>query len=494
MSTPETHAGVSRDARSRSERLFLAVIVSAVFTSVITANMVNVLLPDIRSHFGASPATIGWIVTVYSLVYAIGIPIYGRISDLHGTRRIFVIGLSAFVLGSLLCASAPALAVLFAGRVVQAAGGAAIAALGIVVVSKVIPEARRGAALGLVASSAGLGSAVGPISGGLVGELTGWRGLFLIPMVIMLLLIPVARRVLPDDGAVVGERFDAAGGVVLGLGIGLLLLGISQGQVAGFAAPSSWGSFLAAGVLCGGFAWRNATIAYPFVPPDLLRNGAYLRVVVLGFLSTLSFFPVLVVTPLLLAESNGLTPREAGLVLTPASVVIAVGARYSGRLSDRVGPKRPIVGGLAVLAAGVLALSTIAGAAPWLIALAVIAVGAGSAFVNAPMTNLASRTLAREHIGIGMGLQTGASFLGGGVGVAVVSALLTARQEAASGAINPFYGFEAAPYADAYLAILVTLLLALGLAASLPVRSAGPAPADGLTGDGKRRQPVPQRS
>src|SRR5215213_6733612 len=153
-----------------STRLFLAVVASAVFVSVMTGSMVNVVLPLMRAEFGASAAQIGWVITGFSLAYAVSVPLYGRISDFFGVRRVFTVELLGFAAGGLICACAPSLPVLVMGRIVQAAGGAAVPALATVAVAKVLPPGGRGGAMGLVASSVGIGATVGPVVGGRSGN------------------------------------------------------------------------------------------------------------------------------------------------------------------------------------------------------------------------------------------------------------------------------------------------------------------------------------
>ena len=235
-----------RDKGRASDRLFLPIVASAVSVAVMTASMVNVLMPAMGEEFGASEAQVGWVVTGFMLIMAIGVPLYGRISDFFSLRRLFSLALLVFAAGGLICAFAPSLPVLVFRRIVQAAGDAAIPALATVAVAKVLPPGSRGCALGIIASSVGIGAAAGPIMGGMVGQLFGWRLLFYGSLFLMLLLIPGALRVLPDGGSIGERRFDLAGGILLGLAAGLFLFGITQGQVEGFASFSSWGSFLGA--------------------------------------------------------------------------------------------------------------------------------------------------------------------------------------------------------------------------------------------------------
>ena len=291
----------------------IGVLTSAVFVAVMTASMVNVLMPTMGEEFGASEAQIGWVVTGFMLVMAIGVPLYGRISDFFSLRRLFPLALSVFAVGGLICALASNLPVLVFGRIVQAAGDAAIPALATVAVTRILPPGNRGGALGIISSSVGIGAVAGPIVGGVVGQLFGWRFLFLGSLVLMLLLIPGAIRVLPDGGSEDGRRFDLAGGVLLGLAAGLFLFGITQGQVAGFTSFTSWGSFLGATLAALSFTWRIASVAHPFVSPDLFRNRAYVAAVLVGCFSMLGIVSMFVFVPLLVAEANGLSPAAAGL-------------------------------------------------------------------------------------------------------------------------------------------------------------------------------------
>ncbi len=446
-----------------STRLFLAVVVSGVFVTVLTATMINVLIPLMRAEFGASAAQVGWVITGYALAYAIGIPLYGKLSDVFGVRRVFSLGLLGFVAGGLICTFAPSLTVLVFGRVVQGVGGAAVPALASVAVAKILPAGERGGALGLVAASAGIGSAVGPVVGGAVGQLAGWRVLFVGSLVLMLLLIPIARRVLPNGGSREDERrFDLIGGILIGLGSGLFLFGVTQGQATGFTSFSSWGSFLGAALALTAFAWRINAVRHPFVSPALFTNRAYVAAVIVAFFSMLVHISALVFVPLLVAQVNGLSPGAVGLVLTPEAVAVAILSPLTGRLSDRVGVRVPVLAGLAVMAVSILFLSTFgAGGSPVVVSMGMLGVGVGVAFAQPPITNAAANALPGEEVGSGMGIFQGLVFLGAGTGPALIGAFLAARQEAASGAINPLYVLDAAPFSDAFLAMLLALTVAL---------------------------------
>jgi predicted MFS family arabinose efflux permease len=285
---------------------------------------------------------------------------------------------------------------------------------------------------------------------------------------LMLLLIPLALRVLPDGGAGGVRRFDLAGGVLLGLAAGLFLFGITQGQVAGFASFSSWGSFLGAAIAAAGFAWRINGAPHPFVSPALFRNRAYVAAVMVGFLTFLANISMFVFVPLLIVEVNGLSPGAAGLVLTPGAIAQAILSPLAGQLSDRIGVRIPILAGLTVMGLSIFFISAFgAGASPFLVSLGMLGAGTGFAFAGPSTTNAAANALPKEEVGVGLGIFQGAFFLGGGTGPAVIGAFLAARKEAVSEAINPLYALDAAPFSDAFLAIAIALIITLAAAFGL---------------------------
>ena len=463
--------------KGTTTRLLLAVLTSAVFVSVLNSSMVNVAIPLIRQDFGASEAQVGWVITGFLLVYAIGIPLYGRAADLFSLRRAFALGLVVFALGSLICIVAPSLPLLVIGRIVQAAGGAAVPALSSASVVKVLPPGERGTALGLIVSSVGVGAAVGPVVGGALVQLAGWHSLFYGTVLLTLLLIPCVLYVLPDTEPTDEPGFDVPGGVLLGLAAGLFLFGITQGQVAGFGSPTSWGSFAGAALAAVGFAWRITSAEHPFVSPALFRNRGYVAAVIVGYFSMLVNVSCLVSIPLLVSQVNGLPPGAVGLVLAPGALALAVLSPFAGRLSDRIGFKAPVYTGLSVMLLGVLFLSTFAaGASPVVVAAGMLGVGVGFAFTNSPNVNAAAAALPPEETGVGLGIFNGLFFLGGGTGPAIVGAFLSARREAGEGALDPFYTLNAAPFSDAFLLLVVALLISLAASRGIPSGKSAHAP------------------
>ena len=457
-----------------STRLVMAVVSAAIFVSVLQQTFVNVVVPDIQKQFGASQGQVGWVITGYLLVFAVGIPLYGRVADLYSLRRTFSLGLLGLAAGSVVCAFAPSLSLLVAGRILQAAGAAAIPALGFASIAKLLPPGQRGAALGLLSSSVGVGAAIGPVAGGFIAGVAGWQSLFFVTLVLALLLSAGAWRVLPDA---VSEhpaapsnllealhQFDVPGGLLLASAAGLALFGVTEGQVAGFTSPVTWGSFLLAVAAAVGFVWRIRSAPEPFVSPGLFRNPAFIAAIAVGFFMMFANVGTLVLTPFLLSEVNGLSAAGIGLVLAPGAAAVAILSPVAGRLSDRFGPRVLIRTGLVVMLLSTFGISTLGvGASAVVVALGVLGLGLGFSIVNSPTANAAAATLSQEDSGVGLGIFQLIFFLGGGFGPAVTATLLAFRQEVGGAAINPLHTLGSAPFSDAFLVIALSAAIALAI-------------------------------
>ncbi|MGN9842244.1 MFS transporter [Nonomuraea sp. H19] len=463
----------------------LAVLMSALLATVIASDMVNLVLPSIGAEFGASEAELAWVVTGFLLMFSIGIPFYGRISDRVSLRRLFGFALLTYAAGSLICALAPDLLVLVLGRIVMGVGAAAIPVLSIIAVTRLMPADKRGMGIGVVSAAAGIGTAAGPAVGGGIGQFFGWPALFWLMLVVALVLLPAALRVLPADAPAGAGRFDLPGGILLGLGAGLVLFGMTQAQVAGFAAPSSWVSLVVAVAAIALFGWRTVRVAQPFVPPALFANQVYRAAVVVAFLAMIINLGGLVFVPLLLVDVNGLSPGAGALVMIPAGVAVAVVSPLIGRLADRIGTRPLVLTGLAAIGLFALFLSTFTGGTSVIpAAVGILGLSVGFLFVMTPIISAAASALPADQVGVGLGILQGAQFLGAGTGPALFGVLVTARQQTGSDSINPLYpGHEGAAFSDAFLAMAAVVVPALIVAyrmrpAATPSRDADKAPLD----------------
>lgn len=454
-----------------STRLLMMVLSLSVLVGSITADSVNPVLPLISKALEASKSQVSWIVSGIALVLAIGVPIYGRISDFFELRKLYIFAIMILASGSLLCAIAPNLPLLVLGRMVQGAGMSAIPVLSVIAISKVFPQGKRGGAFGIIAGSIGVGTAAGPIFGGVVGQYLGWNALFWFTFLLAIMIVIGAYYALPTikpaESVGSNKNFDFIGGLFLGLTVGLLLFGITQGETSGFSSFSSLTSLIGSVVALVGFIWRIVTAENPFVPPVLFNNKDYVNTVIIAFFSMFAYYAVLVFVPLLVIEVNGLSSGQAGMILLPGSVAVAILSPFVGRLSDRFGDKRLIITGMTLMGLSTLFLSTYAsGASPLLVSVGVLGVGIAFAFTNSPANNAAVSALDADKVGVGMGIFQGALYLGAGTGAGMIGALLSALRDATE-PINPLYRLDAISYSDAFLAatgaILIALIAGLGL-------------------------------
>jgi EmrB/QacA subfamily drug resistance transporter len=456
----------STTERTSSGPALLAVLVPAMLATVVASDMVNLMLPSIGTQFGASEAELAWVVTGFLLVFSVGIPFYGRISDRVALRNLFALALLTYAAGSLVCALAPALPVLVLGRIVTGAGAAAIPVLSIIAVTRLLPAARRGTGIGVVSAATGVGTAAGPAIGGGIGQLLGWPALFWLMFAVALVLVPAAWRVLPGEAPAGTGRFDAWGGVLLGLAAGLVLYGITQAQVAGFSAPSSWASLAAAVVAAALFGGRTARVAQPFVPPALFANRVYRVAVLVASLAMAVNLGALVLVPLLVVDVNGLAPGAGALVMIPAGIAVAALSPVIGRLADRIGTRPLVLIGLGAMALFALFLSTFTtGASAVPAGVGILGLSIGVILVLTPIISAAASALPSEQVGVGLGILQGAQFLGAGTGPALLGVLVSARLQSGSGAVNPLFpGHGGAAFSDAFLAMAAVALLALVVA------------------------------
>lgn len=455
-------------------------MICALFVSVFTNTMVNVAVTQIRTDFGVSEGQVGWVITGYSLPYAVSIPLYGKITDHFSLRRTFVFAMGIFAVGLAVCSLASGLDLLVAGRALQGIGAGAIPALSFGSVAKMFAPGSRGVALGALSSGVGVGSAAGPVLGGLIVGAFDWHWLFRITLVLAVVILAVGFYVLPEripgtaaGGATLGQ-LDLPGGLLLAAAAGTALLTVTQAETLGLSSSVVWVGFLIVAATAAGFAWRIRTAGEPFIPPQIFASRRFLAAAAAGFLASFANIGSLFLYPQMLENVNGLAPAMAGLVLAPGAVALAVLAPLAGRLSDKIGPGIVLSAGLVVmLAAAFFTSSFAAGASVVLVGGGILLVGMGFAGVNSPATNAASEATPREVAGTGLGVYQLFFFLGSGSGPAILGAFLASRRGAAGEALNPLYSLQAVPFSDAFLLTAAAAALALVVATSLIRRPKG---------------------
>ncbi len=448
----EQHAYDERTVTDPAAQRKLTILLSVcIFFSVLNGTMFNVSLPDIARQFHLLPSQVSWVVSGYIVIFAIGSVTYGRLADSYPVRNLIALGLALFNAGSLVGFLSQWYPMLVAGRIIQAAGSGAIPALAMLIATRYFPAEIKGRVLGVIASTVAFGGGVGPVLGGYITGTFHWRFLFMLSAV-TLLTLPSLRRNLPRETAS-GGRFDIAGALLMAAAIGPLLLFITLGLwwilpvAAGFAL---W------------FILHIRRRTAPFVSPDLFRNVRYRNMIATGFLVVGTIFGMMFMTPLMLRALNDLGTEHIGLVMFPGAMSAAVLGTIGGRLVDRKGSIPLVYTGLALLGAGFVLLSGVAGLAPWIVSLTLIVCYVGFSFMQSSLAHTVSGTLPREQMGVGMGMYNLFFFMSGAFSAALIGRLLDLT--GSHPPVNPLAAGEAAgPYSNLFLLLACSIAVAAAL-------------------------------
>lgn len=443
------------------------VVCATAFFGVLNASAVNVVIPAMGETYDADAQSLGWVMSVFLLTYGVAIPIYGRLADRFGARSLFLFGLVLFGAGSLLCALSPTLPLLLAARVVQALGGAAFPGLGMTLASRAFPPERRGVALGAIAATMGVGSAVGPLIGGLIADALSWQFLFGISA-LAVLIFPLGRATFPRENVQADAPLDLAGGALLALGITGALFALGHGSAVGWSQPLVLLAIATTLLAFGGLAAHQSKTADPFLPRKLLRNPAYRRIVMMGFMTTGSNLAALIGFPLLLTRWGGLSAFEVGLVLVPGAIMTAVCGIVAGKLVDRFGARMPTFVGSAAMVFVMLGLSLFAGRS--IIAVAVLAgiLGGAYSLLNTPLAATITTLVEPRLLAAGLSINIMVFFVGGSFGTTLFVAV--AQSQAATADFNPLYAGPAGAFSSAFLVFAAPMLLTALFSLTLPRR------------------------
>jgi MFS family permease len=382
-----------------------------------STSAVTVALPELAAELHVSHATAAWMVSGYTVALAVGTPAYGRIADMVGIRLPLVLGIGAMSLGALVSALAPSFTVLMIARLVQGAGAAAIPVLATALISARWSGEQRGAALGRIAGVAATLGSLGPLAGGGLEALGGWRWSVVLPVLGALAIVPL-WRVSPTEGT--GERIDGIGAVLVAVAASGLVL-LLQSPSAGLVAGTVGAVLLVVGAPL--LALRVRARPHGFLPREIVTNTTVLRSAFAAGAIPASWFALLLGVPLT-AASWGWTPFATGVLLVPSAVVGFVSPRIARTLLARLGPRRSIA--LACPTAVVALLVAAAGAllqAPVLLALAVMLVSAAFGVGQPAMISSVGTAVRDSQRGVALGIATLVFLTGASVGAALVGGL-----------------------------------------------------------------------
>ncbi len=441
----------------------LAVVGLAVFLSVLDLFIVNIAFPDLRRDFaGTGLSQLSWVLTAYAIVFAAVLVPAGRLGDLYGRRKVFVIGLALFTLGSALCALAPSVEALVAARVVQGVGAAALTPNSLGLVLPLYPPERRSTVIGAWAGIGAVGASIAPPLGGLLVEVS-WRLIFIVNIPLGLIAIVLALRLAPEVRDARASRLpDLAGIALLIASVALLTLGLTEGQQWNWDARVL-GVFAAAAVLGAAFLRRCARHPVPVVELSLLRVPAFALAGLSTLLFSAGFAGLLLGNVLFFTQVWEYSVLTAGLAFAPGPLLAATTAFTSGRLADG---RRPAafgaVGGF-VFAAGCLWFITQVGADPAYLTEILpgqVLTGIGVGLLLPSFTATAAATLKPEQLSTGIGVQTMFRQIGAALGLAAWVAIV--GTPAPGDALDAFAGGWAFMSLTAVLAGLALLPMARG--------------------------------
>ncbi|GAA0308550.1 MFS transporter [Kineococcus aurantiacus] len=411
--------------------LVLAALLAATFMATVDASIVNVALPTLARELHAPASDTVWVTTAFLLAAACCIPATAALGDRVGRRRLFLLGVPLFTLASLACAAAPDLGLLVAARVVQGVASALVLAVPIPVYRHVVPSERLGSVLGLNAMTVALGTSAGPTLGGALLTVAPWPWLFLVNLPIGLVATVLGWRYLPGVPPRPGG-FDAAGSVWIAAAIACFLLGV-RGLGDTSTLPVSGALLVLTAVLVVLFVRREARTPHPVVPLGLFRRPFTLAVLT----ASCSFFgqgTAFVALPFLFQESFGDSALRSALLFTPWPLVIVVLAPLSGRAADRVDPTLLALGGLTVLAGGLVSLALLPPDAPTLdVLLRTALCGAGFAVFQSPNNRQMMSAAPLVHAGAAAGVLNLNRTVSQSVGSGAVSVVFVATGVGAGG-------------------------------------------------------------
>jgi EmrB/QacA subfamily drug resistance transporter len=407
--------------------LVLAAVGVGTFMSALDGSVVNTILPVVREAFGSNVATVEWVITVYLLVVSGVLLSFGRLGDLRGHKAMYVSGFAVFVGSSALCGLAPSVETLVAFRGVQALGAAMLFANGPAILTTNFPASQRGQALGLQATMTYLGLTVGPALGGFLADLLGWRSVFYINVPVGILAVTLSALFIPrDQPAERRGRFDVAGALVFLLGLVALLLSLNQGHNWGWTSIPILGLFAGAVVFVVIFVAIERRVTSPMLDLRLFASRIFSASTASAVLNYVCLYSVAFLMPFYLIQGRGLSPAQAGLILTAQPLVMAVAAPLSGTLSDRIGSRLLSVAGMAILGIGLLLLSRLGSASPYgQVAGFLVVVGLGIGIFISPNTSALMGAAPRSRQGIAAGVLATARTVGMVMGVGLAGAIFT---------------------------------------------------------------------
>lgn len=445
---------------------------------VLDTTIVTVALPSIQAALGFSRVSLAWVLDAYMLTFGGLLLLGGRLGDLYGSRRLFLIGLAVFTLASLVCGLAQTRSELIVSRAVQGMGGAVVAAVSLsLVINLFVEPTERAMAMGVYGFVAAAGGSVGEVLGGLLTQALGWHWVFLVNIPVGIAVYALCAVLLPRDGGAQPSRsHDVAGAISITAALMSAVYAVVNANDIGWGDLHTWGLLALAAALLLAFLAIESHVAQPLVPLRLflLRNLAAANVI--GALWAAGLFAWFVISALYLQRVLHYDPLRVGLAFLPADLIMAVfSAGLSARVVVRYGLRGPLIIGLLLAAAGLslFARAPLAGSFAPDVLPGMILVGIGGGMAFNPLLLAAMNDVDAHQSGLASGVVNTSFMIGGALGLAALASLADLRTSALQHAgCTPLCalngGYHLAFGLGASSAALAALLAALALT---PTRS-----------------------
>jgi EmrB/QacA subfamily drug resistance transporter len=419
------------DEVHRRRWLTLAVLCLSLVVIIVDNSILNVALPTLsrppsQGGLGAADSDLQWIVDSYVLVFAGLLLTAGSLGDRFGRYRALAFGLAVFGLASGVAAFAPSSGALIASRAVMGVGGAFIMPATLSIITNVFTDPReRGRAIGVWAGVAGLGLAIGPVTGGALLEHFWWGSVLLVNVPIVAIALVGGFRLVPDSRDPAAPRVDVPGALLSIAGLATVLWGLIEGPTQGWTSAGVLGAFALGIALMAGFVWWEQHTDQPMLDIGFFRNPRFSAASMAITLTFMALMGVIFGLTQYLQSVLGFSPLEAGAILLPMSAVMLVLAPMSARLVERLGSKLVLGTGLLVVALALALQTTLdTGSSTLHVVLVTIVLAAGMANVMAPATESIMGSLPRAKAGVGSAVNDTTRQMGGAIGVALIGSLL----------------------------------------------------------------------